>query len=169
MTASATPTFAADSMLGRLAKWLRLIGVDTTYDAAWRDETLLRHALAEGRVLLTRDTRLLRRRRLPEHLFLHSDDFRIQLREVLSRYPIDPRAGLLRLCSRCNERLVPLPVAAARPRVPPYVAARNVRFSECPRCRRVYWPATHVARMLGLLRRMKLLGATGNSPRGGVS
>jgi uncharacterized protein with PIN domain len=169
MTASATPSFAADSMLGRLAKWLRLIGVDTTYDPAWRDETLLRHTLAGGRVLLTRDSRLLRRRRLPEHLFLHSDDFRMQLREVLSRYPIDPFAGLLCLCSRCNERLVPLTLALARPRVPPYVAAHNTRFAECPCCRRVYWPATHVARMRRELEHMNLPGSAGIPTRGGVA
>ena len=156
MAGPATPTFAADAMLGRLAKWLRLIGLDTTYDPAWRDEALLRHATAEGRILLTRDTRLLRRRRLPEHLFIRSDDVREQMREVLTRHPVDPLAGLLHLCSRCNVPLVALEADRARAFVPAHVARTQTRFATCPCCGRVYWPATHVARILSELVRMGL-------------
>lgn len=143
----ATPRFAADAMLGRLAKWLRLLGLDTTYDRAWDDRALLRHAAAEGRVLLTRDTRLLRRRGLPPHLFIEDDHFRDQLRQVLNRFALDPRTRLFARCSRCNTELEHPDPACAQGRVPPYVFASQRAFARCPSCGRLYWGATHAERI----------------------
>ena len=141
---SATPSFAADRMLGRLATWLRLIGLDTLYDAALDGRALARRAQAERRILLTRDRRLLLRRQLPQHLFIADDDFRAQLRQVLRAYAIDPEPLLLTRCSRCNTLLDRLPALEAHARVPPYVAATQTDFAHCPSCNRVYWAATHV-------------------------
>jgi hypothetical protein len=155
----ATPRFIADAMLGRLAKWLRLLGVDTVYDRAITDAALIRRAAAEGRVLLTRDRRLLRRRALPAHLLIRSDDFRAQLREVLAAFPMDPHAEWLSRCARCNSPLQPLPAAAARAVVPAYVRATQTRFLHCARCQRIYWPATHVERIRAELAR--ILSAAG--------
>lgn len=134
-------------MLGHLAKWLRLIGLDTLYDATLDGAVLARRARAEGRVLLTRDTRLLCRRELPRHLFIEADDFRSQLRQVLGVFAVDPLAALLTRCSRCNEPLQELSAAEAEPHVPAYVAATQRDFVRCPRCRRIYWAATHVERL----------------------
>jgi uncharacterized protein with PIN domain len=144
---SATPTFAADRMVGRLAKWLRLVGLDTLYEPSLDGPALARRAAAEGRVLLTRDTRLLARRDLPRHLFIDADDFRSQLKQVLTAFAIDPHAALLTRCSRCNELLEEIAPEQARPRVPPYVASTVAEFARCPRCARVYWSATHVERL----------------------
>ena len=144
---AATPKFIAGAMLGRLATWLRLLGLDVVCDPHCSDVSLLRRAFAEGRILLTRDTRMLRRRHLPPYLYIQADDFRAQLRQVVEAYAIDPSAHCFERCARCNVTLTPLARAAVRGAVPPYVWATQTRFSQCPRCQRIYWPATHVDRM----------------------
>ena len=152
---SATTSFAADRMLGRLATWLRLLGFDTTWDPRLDGWSLALRAAAEGRVLLTRDTRLLRRRGLPAHLFIPADDFRSQLRHVVDALGIDPRSKLLTRCSRCNEPLESLPAAEARDRVPKYVAETQRAFARCPSCGRIYWHATHVERLMKEIERIE--------------
>ena len=148
------PTFIADRMLGRLATWLRLVGIDTLYRPEWRGPALLRAARSEGRVLLTRDRRVCRFIEKPPLLFIESDHFRKQLRQVLEAYAIDPHAGLLTRCARCNERLHDVAIERLRARVPEYVQATQARFVQCPRCRRVYWAATHADRIREELERL---------------
>lgn len=150
----ATPKFAADAMLGRLAKWLRLLGFDTAYAPDLPDAALLARARREGRILLTRDTRLLRRRNLPPHVFVRDDDFRAQLRQVIGACGLEAGGGFLTRCAACNRELRPADRSAVRERVPPYVFATQEQFALCPDCGRVYWGATHVARMAEELRRI---------------
>ena len=139
----APPRFAVDKMLGRLATWLRLLGLDATYGAHLSGRTLLRHARDEDRVILTRDRRLLRMPQAPPLLFITSDHFREQLRQVIAAYALDPFAGIFSRCSRCNAPLHTIPKDAAADHVPPYVLSTQEHFVRCPGCRRIYWPATH--------------------------
>lgn len=141
----AVPRFAADRMVGRLARWLRLLGADVLYDPALTGAQLLRRARQEGRTLVTRDKRL---RTAPETLYLDSNALRDQLREVLRRRPFDPRARALSRCSMCNAELAAVEPNAVARRVPPFVYASHNRFAICPGCGRIYWQATHVERML---------------------
>jgi uncharacterized protein with PIN domain len=135
-------------MLGGLARWLRVLGLDVAYDPALDDAALVRLAAGEGRVILTRDRRLVQRRLARNHLLIASDEVGAQLRQVLDELRVAPDpARLLSRCLRCNQPLVPLAAERARERVPPYVASTRERFRECPRCGRVYWSATHVERM----------------------
>lgn len=134
-------------MLGRLATWLRLLGYDAIYGPHLRGQALLRHARREGRVVLTRDRRLpAAGRDLTVHL-VNSDGFRDQLRDVVRAFSLRIGPAFLTRCSRCNELLVAVPRDAVAPLVPPYVLATQERFSRCPRCARVYWPATHQSRI----------------------
>ena len=127
--------FAVDWMLGRLARWLRILGHDVAYGRHLRDRTLVDSARREERLLLTRDTRLLRDPHLPRHLF------------VESAVPLGG-APLLTRCLDCNRPLDEVPRDQVRDRVPPYVWDTAPRFLACGRCGRVYWPATHRAHML---------------------
>ena len=142
----ATHRFAADVMLGRLATWLRLIGQDTAYGSHLSGATLLRLARKERRVVLTRDNRLARRADV-ERLFIESDSFRDQLRQVVAAYRLDPYSSLLTRCSRCNTPIEEISREQAAPRVPPYVAQTADRFMRCPRCHHIYWPGTHLQRI----------------------
>ena len=154
--ATATPMFIADPALGRLATWLRLLGYDTVYSGGANETQLIREAVAEGRILLTRNTRLVRRRALPPHLFVASDDFRMQLRQVVDAYGLRTAAGLLVRCARCNTPTEPIDRQAACAEVPAYVCDTQAAFARCPSCRRIYWRATHVARIRRELERIGL-------------
>ncbi len=146
--------FAVDKMLGRLARWLRVIGQDATYGPHLSGRTLTRHARTEGRTVLTRDHRLLREPQPPPLLFIESDHFRDQLRQVIEACGLDPFAGLFTRCVRCNEPVVAVHKGEVERHVPPYVFASQERFVRCPRCRRIYWPATHDVRVRAELRAM---------------
>src|SRR5439155_434532 len=100
------PRFAVDRMLGRLARWLRILGHDVAYGSHLAGRTLVDCARREGRVLVTRDTRLVRRRDLPPHVLIASNYFREQLREVAAAVPLGD-AGFLCRCLD-ESRLAPL-------------------------------------------------------------
>jgi uncharacterized protein with PIN domain len=155
------PAFAVDKMLGRLARWLRILGHDVCWGPELRGRALAARARREHRLLLTRDTRLVRERNLPPHLFVTSDHFREQLRQVAAVVPLG--GGFLHRCVACNMAVVPTSRDAAAPRVPPYVLATQERFHECPRCRRIYWSATHRDRILEELARIGLVPAAAGS------
>lgn len=137
------PRFAADRMLARLARWLRLMGADVLHDDSLSGAELVRRARAEGRPILTRDKRL---RTAPDALFIENHLFRDQLREVMERFPFDPHRFAFTRCSRCNEILRRAPRDAVARRVPPFVYASHEEFAVCERCGRIYWDATHMRR-----------------------
>lgn len=143
-----TIRFAADSMLGRLAKALRMLGYDVTYDPFVEDQALVRQARTDVRVLLTRDTGMLRRRDLPRHVFVQSDHVAEQLAQVARELglKLDKHAALSR-CIVCNAALEVASPESVRDQVPPYVYATQTEFARCPGCGRIYWRGTHVERM----------------------
>jgi uncharacterized protein with PIN domain len=151
--------FAVDRMLGRLARWLRILGHDVAYGPHLGGKGLLACARREGRIVLTRDTRLEFDERI-RHVFIRSDRFRDQLREVAAAVPLDA-SGFLGRCLECNRPLEEVPRERAAGRVPPYVWATNERFLRCGRCERFYWPATHRAHML---RELAALGLGAEGP-----
>jgi uncharacterized protein with PIN domain len=156
--AGAVPRFLADAMLGRLARWLRLLGYDTVYDPG-QDRELLERAWREGRLFLTRDTRLLRRRRLPPHLFIRSDQVSDQVREVLSALGLPRAARAPRRCLRCNALLEPRRKDEVAGLVPEFVWSEHQDFWGCPDCARIYWPGTHRQRMEEAIRALGEGGA----------
>ncbi len=145
--------FAADRMLGRLAKWLRIIGQDVTYGEHLAGYGLVRAARTEGRWILTRD-RSIRKRNPPDYLLIESDRFRDQLKQVVRTFGLDPLTNAFTRCVECNALLVASNKEQVQQKVPPYVFATQERFSFCPGCRRIYWPATHQEKMLEELRNL---------------
>jgi uncharacterized protein with PIN domain len=139
------PLFVVDAMLGTLAKWLRILGYDTLFDPALDDNQLVRQARAQGRVLLTRDQELSRRRGV-RTLLVSSETLDSQIQEVLATLELEPMRAFSR-CPVCNEMLEELSREAAASRVPAYVAQTQDSFRLCPGCQRVYWPGTHWQQM----------------------
>jgi uncharacterized protein with PIN domain len=139
--------FACDAMLGRLARWLRFAGFDTTFLPDVPDRTVAGQARAEGRWLLTRDRRLAASTG-PRVVLLRGRTVGEQVAELRARLPLVARPELFfTRCSCCNGSLVEVPREAVRDRLPPYVAVHANRFFSCPGCRRVYWPGTHPERI----------------------
>lgn len=136
--------FVADEMLGRLARWLRLLGQDVEYHVRIEDSELLRRCLEDPtRVLLTRDTRLMQTRQIARGqvtaLLIGSDRLSDQLRQVAESTGMMP---LPSRCGVCNGELVPRDKAAVEADVPPYVFLTQEVFSQCSTCGRIYWRAT---------------------------
>lgn len=152
------PCFLADRMVGKLARWLRLLGYDTAYLPQLSPEGVMREARRQGRIILTRDSRIVRRKDAPPFLFIESDRFREQLRQVVEALRLDPVRHLLTRCSECNERLQPITKDDVRDRVPEYVWRTQEEFRGCSGCRRLYWGATHKERILEEVRRLGLVG-----------
>jgi uncharacterized protein len=151
--------FIVDSMLGRLARWLRLLGCDTLYYPSIEDRRLIRIASEEGRVLITRDTRLVRMRGLKHFLLLNENDPFEQLRKVITTFKLNPfeqsdelRKGGFQTrpysrCSLCNTILEDVPSEQAKSHVPEYVYQTSDRFKKCPTCGKFYWKGTHPGKL----------------------
>lgn len=137
--------FFCDTMLGRLAKWLRLLGYDAAYENEIDDWELVRRAGYEDRMLLTRDREIMKRwqvvRGRVKASLVTADKVDDQLLEVIGRFGLRPQPEAR--CPEDNSVLKPLPREEARDRVPPYVFQTQEDFRACPVCRRVYWKATH--------------------------
>ena len=147
-----SPKLIADAMLGALARWLRALDLDVAYEPDIDDAELVEKAVAEGRVILTRDRRLTERRLARNHLLIRSEVVEEQVRQVLEELGIRPDTGRrLGRCLRCNTPLEDLDPEEARARVPPWVARTHQEFRGCPGCGRVYWRGTHVDRMARIL------------------
>ena len=140
-------------MLGTLAKWLRILGYDTTFEPELNDHQLVRLARAEDRVLLTRDRELARRRGV-RVLLVDSERLDDQVVQVLTEFGLSPQHSFSR-CPVCNEPLAAIDRQAARERVPAYVARTQKTFKVCPACQRVYWRGTHWQRMADRLARFE--------------
>jgi uncharacterized protein len=143
--------FLADAMLGRLARWLRVLGFDTTYDALAPDHELVRRAREEERVLLTRDRHLLRELRPSRTLEIHSEVPLEQLREVVDSLHLPAPAELFTRCLLCNTELLRVPDEEHQAVLPPLARGREGPVRRCPDCGRVYWLGSHARRMRRVL------------------
>jgi uncharacterized protein with PIN domain len=157
------PRFLCDVMLGRLARWLRALGHNAAYDHAADDGALLRRAVRERRLLVTRDTRLAATPRARRVVLLRANDTRGQLRELVDVIGIARHPGLLTRCIVCNTRLRMAAAAQVEERVPEYIRSTQQAFRACPGCGRLYWPGTHRRGILAALE-SALPGVTGSSP-----
>jgi uncharacterized protein with PIN domain len=147
LTGVRRPRFIADAMLGRLARWLRILGYDTAWKEHISDEALVRRAVEEERIILTRDRALPSEWRVSDITVIRANEPLAQLAEIASRFDLARGARLFTRCSHCNLELVAVERAAARGRVPHRVLDAFDRFQACPGCERVYWEGSHVARM----------------------
>jgi hypothetical protein len=134
-------------MLGRLARWLRVLGYDTSWDARSDDAALARQAAREDRILLTCDRRLAAERRPGRCLVLDPGDPLAQLRRVVEHFGLDAERDLFLRCTRCNVALEEVEKSAVGDRVPERTLRELDRFTRCPRCGRVYWEGSHARRM----------------------
>jgi uncharacterized protein with PIN domain len=140
-------SFVLDVHLGRLAGYLRLLGFDTRYRNDFDDTELVEISVSEHRIVLTRDTGLLKRAAVTHGAFLHETDPRRQLREVLDRFDLHARIAPFTRCAGCNGTLTTVSWDEARHEVPPGVAERERDFSRCRGCGHLYWPGSHLSRL----------------------
>lgn len=147
----ALPTFLADAHLGGLARLMRMAGLDTLYDNAIRDDDLVRVAMEEHRIILSRDRELLKRRTVVSGCYIRSLKPAEQMAEATERFDLARYMRPFTLCLHCNLPLAPVDKASVHDKLPPSVRALHTEFSGCPCCQRIYWKGSHWQRMQALL------------------
>ncbi len=150
--------FIVDSNVGKLAKWLRMMGYDAVFFSGSNDSHMVSAALAEGRVILTRDTRIVKRRVVTSGqlrvILIASDRPEQQERQVIEVLKLNCQFRPFTICLECNQPLEERSREQVADRVPPYVFKTQSQFVECPACHRIYWRGTHWQAMTRKLERL---------------
>jgi uncharacterized protein with PIN domain len=129
--------------LGRLARWLRILGFDTAYFAGDNLSSLLIQALKEERIILTRNQRLTSASGT-KVILIKDQTLKDQIRNILSALEIGLDPDLMfKRCILCNMQLVKVDKEKVKDRVPEYVFKTTKDFTSCPKCRRIYWQGSH--------------------------
>ena len=146
------PRFACDVHLGRLARRLRLLGLDTWYASHADDAELADLAVDQDRILLTRDRGLMMRRIIVHAYCPRSDNPDEQTVEVLRRFALDEELAPMTRCARCNGPLEATTKEAVIDDLPPRTRLDHEKFSRCTDCGQVYWPGSHVKHITSFVR-----------------
>jgi uncharacterized protein with PIN domain len=139
--------FLVDRMLGKLAKELRMLGYDTTYYRGEDSHQLIELARLEGRVIVTRDTKLLPKRPDDRVIRVTEDNPFLQLKELIERGISINGKNLFSRCLLCNAPIDEIPKQEAEGKVPDFIFYQQRIFYRCPQCRRIYWPGSHQENM----------------------
>jgi uncharacterized protein with PIN domain len=139
--------FVADTHLGRLVRYLRMLGFDTKYRDDTQDEDLATISSQERRILLTRDRAVLKRNVVTRGYCVRATDSREQLREVLQRFDLSGAIVPFSRCVHCNSLLRPTQKDLISDRLPPKTEQYYEEFHVCPGCERIYWKGSHYRRM----------------------
>ncbi len=143
--------FIVDVNVGKLAKWLRILGFDTLFINPIEDGDLVEIARREQRIVLTKDTHIAERRPVTSGqvrvVLVEGDRVLDQLRFLAGKLELRGPFNAFSRCLRCNVELEPVDRSLVRDRVPPYVYRTQQRYMTCPRCGKIYWPGTHWQRM----------------------
>jgi len=141
--------FITDASLARLAKWMRLLGYDTSVFSKEAGREMLRQADAEGRIVLTRRRDMVQRQ-FSGVLFLITDVIvSKQLKAVIEKFSLKiNRQKMFWICLECNQKLHHVEKDEVRDLVPPYVFENCDKYNQCPRCGKIYWMGTHARNAL---------------------
>jgi len=149
--------FIVDNNVGKLAKWLRIMGYDTLFFNGSNDSRMVAIALAEERVILTRDTQIMKRRVVTsgrlQAILIQTDEPERQMYQVIDSLLLDCQSKPFTMCLECNQPLMEKSKQQVKDLVPPYVFQTQNQYMECPKCHRIYWRGTHWQRMTEKLKK----------------
>ena len=146
--------FIADVMLGRLAKWLRILGYDTLYDSNFTDDELFFKAHQEKRILLTRDSDLAKRMNPKYCFFIDEQAVREQVKQVIAQFDLNTEQYLFTRCTLCNEPIHLIAKELVESRVPQFVYNSVDEFYYCEHCDKIYWAGSHIKQVRDLLSKL---------------
>lgn len=144
--------FVADSNLGKLSQYLRLLGFDCLYRNDYEDAEVADIAHQQHRVVLTRDRRLLQRKIITHGYFLRSDQPKQQVAEVLDRFDLYDDAEPFSRCVNCNGELFKVDKAEVIDQLEPLTRKYYDDFKICEDCGQIFWPGSHFERANKLLK-----------------
>ncbi|MCX7882139.1 MAG: Mut7-C ubiquitin/RNAse domain-containing protein [Brevinematales bacterium] len=149
------PAFVVDVNLGRLAKFLRMLGFDTLYDNGYQDKELIDISRKEKRILLTRDKLLLCHSMVTWGHWVRSTAPYEQVREVLDHYHLYDQIHPLSRCLVCNTPLHSIEKGVVKDQLPPRVRQRHKKFFTCDKCHRLYWEGSHHTHMMAWIQNLQ--------------
>ncbi len=151
--------FITANNIGKLARWLRVIGYDTLLFKQKNDDEMIKIALSENRVILTKDAQLMKRRLVTngklKAMIIKQDDPIAQLQETVQNLNLSYHFNPFSLCLECNSPLIPRSKEELQNLVPPYVFKTQNEYMECPACHRIYWQGTHWQAMVEKLKNLQ--------------
>lgn len=149
------PKFVADVHLGRLTKYLRIIGLDVLYENNFEDDEIVSISIKEKRAILTKDRGILKRNEVTHGYWVRATKVEAQAKEVLERFNLQKEIKELSRCIECNDLLEPVKKETIIKQLPPKVALSQNEFSKCPSCDNIYWKGSHYMRMLKFVQSLK--------------
>jgi len=146
--------FAADRTLGKLAKWLRILGFDTIFESDIPNTGFYEHLNPE-RVLLTRTTKIRDRSAVKRLVFIEADNVHEQLGQVIAELALARKdIRMFSMCLHCNSPIIAVNKQTVYGRVPDYIWETQEEFSTCCQCERIYWSGSHVQRSREVIERL---------------
>ncbi len=150
--AQSEPRFVADVHLGKLVRYLRMLGFDCYYQEPWDDDVLADVSARENRIMLTRDVGLLKRKCIEHGIFLRSDQSAEQAKQILRELSAYEYVKTSTRCPACNGQMSPVDKASVLDDIPEPTARSYEEFFRCNDCSKVYWEGSHFKRLAGVLR-----------------
>ena len=146
--------FAADRTLGKLAKWLRLLGFDTVFESDISNTRFYEH-LEPERVLLTRTAKIRDRSAAKRLVFIEADNVFEQLGQVIDELALTHKdIRMFSMCLHCNSAIIAVNKQTVYGRVPDYIWQTHDEFNTCRQCERIYWAGSHVERSRAIIEKL---------------
>lgn len=144
--------------MGKLVRWLRMMGYDSLFFDGDNDGQMVRQALAEDRIIVTRDSGMMQRRVISSGrlraVLIESEVPERQMRQLMTAFDLKEESRPFTLCLECNQALISRSREEVAGRVPPYVFKTQTQYMECPGCHRIYWRGTHWQAMVRKLEKL---------------
>ena len=149
------PKFIVDVHLGRLARYLRMMGFDVLYKNNFDDYEIVKLSVKERRAILTRDRGILKRSEVTHGYWLRSTKVKEQVVEIIKRFDLKKLINEFTRCIECNSVLESISKKEILNKLPPKVSESQKSFSVCPSCKKLYWKGTHHQRMLSFIKTIR--------------
>jgi uncharacterized protein with PIN domain len=141
------PKFILDTHLGRLARYLRLLGFDTIYRNDFEDKEIIKISLADSRIILTRDKGILKNNSVTHGYYIRSQKPKEQINEVIRRFHLGSLVKPFTICSLCNGKIVVVPKDLITEQLKSLTKKHYNRFFMCSKCKKIYWEGSHFKRI----------------------
>jgi uncharacterized protein with PIN domain/sulfur carrier protein ThiS len=149
------PKFVCNVHLGKLARYLRMMGFDVLYKNNFEDAEIVQLSLKKRRAILTKDKGILKRSEVTHGYWVRSSKVEEQVKEILHRFDLIKEIKEFSRCIECNDLLKPVKRELIIDQLPVKVAKTQNEFYECPSCKKIYWNGTHYKRMLAFINSVK--------------
>jgi len=145
------PAFILDVHLGKLARYLRMLGLDTLYRNDYEDNDIVRIARMQNRIILTRDVGLLKKKEVTHGFWIREQNPKKQVSEVLDRLDLYTHVSPFQRCIACNGLIEKVEMEEISDRLDSKTKKYYKEFYRCTSCKKIYWKGSHYERMSKLV------------------